>query len=134
MFKKDNTTINTNVLKRNWATDKSSYNLDDSGFAIGIIGENDISSEQFVFDPTYLWIDFQFISYNGTPLHQDPSMFTFNTINLTLCNDTFAKLYGQNVSDTFNLHSFICPENLNFDLQGNGLSSTYKYFQLTIKK
>ena len=134
MFRKGNTSINTNTLKRNWATDKSSYNLGDLGFAVGITGENGMSDEQFLYDPTYLWIEFRAVSFNGTPLGTDPSFYTINALNLTLCNDTFAKLYGQNISDTFGLHNFICPENLNFDIQGNSLSSEYRFFQIVVKK
>ena len=134
MIKKGNTTINTNTLKRNWTTDKSSFNMKDSKFAIGIVGENDLSSERFVFDPSYLVLNFHTISYNGPPLGGDSSYYTVNSLTLAACNDTFAKLLGQNVSDTFQLHSSICPENLSFDIQGNRLSTEYKYFQLSIQK
>ena len=68
MFRKGNTSINTNTIKRNWATDKSSYNLEDLGFAVALFGQNKVSTKQFIFDPTYLTIEFETVSFAGVVL------------------------------------------------------------------
>ena len=133
MFKKDNTTINTNSLKRNWRTDKSSYVMEELGFAISVNGLNEISSEQFIFDPTYLTIEFNAISFSGVPFTNDSS-YNITSMNMTLCNDTLVKVYGQEISDQYQLHDIYCPPTLNFSIKGNRISSEFDYFEVIIKK
>ena len=134
MLRKSNTSINTNSLKRNWGTDKSSYNMEELGFAVAINGLNTVSSEQFIFDPTYLTIEFKAVSFSGVPLSNDPSSYNITYLNMTLCNDTLAKVYGQEVSDQYQLHNVYCPPTFNFSIKGNRISSEYDYFQIAIKK
>ena len=134
MFKKGNTSISTNALKRNWVVDKSSYNMENSGFAIAINGLNEVSSEQFIFDPTYLTIEFNAISFSGVPLSSDPSSYNITSLNMTSCNDTFAKLYGQETSDQYSIGNMYCPSSLNFNIKGNRVLSEFDYFELNIKK
>ena len=133
MFKKDNTTINTNSLKRNWRADESSYVMEELGFAISVNGLNEISSEQFIFDPTYLTIEFNAISFSGVPFTNDSS-YNITSMNMTLCNDTLVKVYGQEISDQYQFHDIYCPPNLNFSIKGNRISSEYDYLQVIIKK
>ena len=55
-------------------------------------------------------------------------------INMTFWNDSFVKMYGQEVSDRYQLHYMLCPTNFNLNIKGNRLSSEFDYFKVTIKK
>ena len=134
MLRKGNTSINTNSLKRNWAKDTSSYNMEELGFAVAINGLNQVSSEQFIFDPTYLTIEFKAVSFSGVPLSNDPSSYNITYLNMTLCNDTLAKVYGQEVSDQYQLHNIYCPPSINFSIKGNRASPEFDLIEIVIKK
>ena len=107
--------------------------MEELNFAIGIDGRNEISNEQFLFDPTYITIDFKAISFNGSPVAEGSSV-NYTSYNMSLWNDTFAKVYGQELSDKFQLHNMYCTPNVNFNIKGNILSDEYDYFELAIKK
>ena len=82
MVNRDNTSINTNLLQRNWETDTSSYNLAKLNFAVGLKFADDNGDTTLAYDQSYFTLNFKKSSYRRDGYAGNMTSQTFTDITL----------------------------------------------------